>query len=111
MIKLEGLIPGKDIRIEFTGLRPGEKLYEELLNKYEVVIPTHHKKIMISKGDKRGLKTIFRDVAQLIEIAKKNDNISVVKKLKAIVQEYKSKNSAYEILDVAEKPGIISMLD
>ena len=50
MIQLAGLIPGKDINMEFTGLRPGEKLYEELVNKNEEVIPTHHKKIMISMG-------------------------------------------------------------
>ena len=83
MIKLEGLVPGRDIRIEFTGLRPGEKLYEELLNKNEEVIPTHHKKILISKVNKIGLNTIFRNVAQLIEIAEKNNNISVVKQMKA----------------------------
>jgi FlaA1/EpsC-like NDP-sugar epimerase len=52
MIKLAGLVPGKDINIEFTGLRPGEKLFEELLNKKEEVIPTHHKKIMIAKSSK-----------------------------------------------------------
>ncbi len=109
MIKLEGLIPGKDIRVEFTGLRPGEKLYEELLNKNEEVIPTHHKKIMISKVNKSGLNTIFRNVAQLIEIAEKNDNISVVKQMKMIVAEYKSKNSAYEKLDVIEVPDYFNL--
>jgi len=109
MIKLEGLIPGKDIRVEFTGLRPGEKLYEELLNKNEEVIPTHHKKIMISKVNKSGLNTIFRNVAQLIEIAEKNDNISVVKQMKMIVAEYKSKNSAYEKLDVIEVPDFFNL--
>jgi len=109
MIKLEGLIPGRDIRIEFTGLRPGEKLYEELLNKNEQVIPTHHKKIMISKVNNSGQNTIFKDVIQLIEIAGRNDNISVVKHMKMIVEEYKSKNSAYESLDGGGKPGLISI--
>ena len=71
MIKLAGLIPGKDIRIEFTGLRPGEKLYEELLNKNEEVIPTHHKKIMISRVNKNGLRTIISNVGHLIELAEK----------------------------------------
>lgn len=102
MIKLEGLVPGKDIRIEFTGLRPGEKLYEELLNKDEEVIPTHHKKIMISRVIKNGQRTIVSDVDHLIELAENNKNILVVKEMKVIVTEYKSKNSAYEMLDVAE---------
>jgi len=104
MIKLAGLIPGKDIRIEFTGLRPGEKLYEELLNKNEEVIPTHHKKIMISKVNNQGVKTIFDSIDSLIQLAKRNKDMLVVKQMKAIVTEYKSKNSAYEKLDVYDLP-------
>ena len=102
MIKLAGLTPVKDIRIEFTGLRPGEKLYEELLNKNEEVIPTHHRKIMIAKVNNQGSENIFANIHYLIELAKKNKNISVVKQMKAIVSEYKSKNSAYEKLDLHE---------
>ena len=109
MIKLAGLTPEKDIRIEFTGLRPGEKLYEELLNKYEEVIPTHHKKIMISRVNKNGLRTIISNVGHLIELAEKNKNMLVVKQMKVIVAEYKSKNSAYEKLDAPEMPGRISV--
>ena len=104
MIKLAGLIPGKDIRIEFTGLRPGEKLYEELLNKNEEVIPTHHKKIMISKVNNQGAKAIFDSIDSLIQLAKRNKDTLVVKQMKAIVAEYKSKNSAYEKLDVYDLP-------
>jgi len=104
MIKLAGLIPGKDIRIEFTGLRPGEKLYEELLNKNEEVILTHHKKIMISKVNNQGVKTIFDSIDSLIQLAKRNKDMLVVKQMKAIVTEYKSKNSAYEKLDVYDLP-------
>jgi FlaA1/EpsC-like NDP-sugar epimerase len=107
MIKLAGLIPGKDIGIEFTGLRPGEKLYEELLNKNEEVIPTHHKKIMISKVNKQDAWTIVSNVDYLIELAEKNKNIQVVKQMKLIVAEYKSKNSAYEKLDVGEMSELI----
>jgi FlaA1/EpsC-like NDP-sugar epimerase len=102
MIKLAGLIPGKDIRIEFTGLRPGEKLYEELLNKNEEVIPTHQKKIMISKVNNQGVKTIFDSIDSLIQLAKRNKDMLVVKQMKAMVAEYKSKNSAYEKLDLHE---------
>ena len=107
MIKLAGLIPGKDIGIEFTGLRPGEKLYEELLNKNEEVIPTHHKKIMISKVNKQDAWTIISNVDYLIELAEKNKNLQVVKQMKLIVAEYKSKNSAYEKLDVGEMSELI----
>lgn len=102
MIRLAGLAPGKDIKIEYSGLRPGEKLYEELLNKAEEVIPTHHKKIMISKVSKPVLRTIIENVDYLIDIAGKNKNMSVVKQMKVIVPEYKSNNSIYEKLDIPE---------
>jgi FlaA1/EpsC-like NDP-sugar epimerase len=111
MIKLSGLTPDKDIQIEFTGLRPGEKLYEELLNKNEEVIPTHHEKIMISKVNKGGLSNIIRNVDELIETARKNNHVGVVKKMKSIVAEFKSKNSAFEILDEVENSTITSLSD
>src|SRR5690606_32360857 len=82
--------------------RPGEKLYEELLNKAEEVIPTHHKKIMISRVNKPALRTIIENVDYLIDIAGKNKNMSIVKQMKVIVPEYKSNNSVYEKLDYAE---------
>jgi len=109
MIKLAGLIPNKDIRVEFTGLRPGEKLYEELVNKNEEAIPTHHKKIMISKVNKPELRTMISTIEQLVELAKKNNNLLVVKQMKMMVKEYKSKNSAYENLDTVEKNALISI--
>lgn len=102
MIRLAGLTLDKDIQIKFTGLRPGEKLYEELLHKNEEVIPTHHEKIMISKVDNSNLGNIARKVDELILTAELNKDILVVKHMKAIVAEYKSKNSAYEYLD---EPG------
>lgn len=102
MIKLAGLIPGKDIKIEFSGLRPGEKLYEELLNITEEVIPTHHKKIKISRVNKPAIRTIIENVDYLIDISGKNKNISVVKQMKLIVPEYRSNNSIYERLDNIE---------
>jgi len=104
MIKLAGLTPGKDIQVEYTGLRPGEKLYEELLNKNEEVIPTHHKKIMISRVNNAGINnTINNNIDYLIELASQNKNVPVVKQMKRIVREFISKNSVYEKLDEEQK--------
>lgn len=111
MVKLAGLIPGKDILIEYSGLRPGEKLFEELLNKSEDLIPTHHKKIMISRANKPGLRTIIENVDYLIDLAGKNRNMQVVKQMKVIVPEYKSNNSVYEKLDIIEKHELIGVSD
>jgi FlaA1/EpsC-like NDP-sugar epimerase len=110
MVKLSGLIPGKDIQIEYTGLRPGEKLYEELLNKSEEVIPTHHKKIMISRVKKTGGGDIVNMINLLIELAGQNNNISVVRQMKLIVREFKSKNSTFEELDTIDNQELISQL-
>ncbi len=106
MIKLAGFIPGEDIRIEFSGLRPGEKLFEELLNKSEEVMPTHHKKIMISKVNKKWSLSTLENIENLIKLSLKNKNLPVVKQMKLIVAEYKSKNSIYEKLDTMEKPEL-----
>jgi len=99
MIKLSGLVPGKDIKIEYSGLRPGEKLFEELLNKEEEVIPTYNKKIMISKTSEADFEFIESNVEILIKLAQQNKNYEVVKQMKFIVPEYKSNNSIYEELD------------
>lgn len=99
MIKLAGMTPDKDIKIEFTGLRPGEKLFEELLNKEEESIPTHHKKIMISIGYNRDFITDVTNINYLIELAMLNKNTAVVKQMKLMLPEYKSKNSKFEKLD------------
>lgn len=109
MIRLEGLIPGKDIQIEFTGLRPGEKLYEELLHKDEDVIPTHHKKIMISRVNEQGIKSIISHVDHLLELTEINQNMLVVKQMKVIVTEYKSENSPYEELDLIKDSDLIAV--
>jgi len=103
MIKLAGLIPGKDIQVEFTGLRPGEKLYEELLNKNEEVISTHHKKIMISRVNNSDISNIINNIEDLVELASQNKNMPVVKQMKMIVREFISKNSIYEKLDVEQQ--------
>jgi FlaA1/EpsC-like NDP-sugar epimerase len=109
MIRLAGLIPDKDIHIEFTGLRPGEKLYEELLNKAEEVVPTHNKKILIAKVLEQEYEVISDAVNKLIVTAVANKDIEVVKAMKHIVPEYKSKNSIYESFDNIETTEIAEL--
>jgi len=99
MIKLSGLVLDRDIRIEYTGLRPGEKLYEELLADHENTLPTHHKQIMIAKVKEYDFEVVSSAIAELIELFKGQDNKAIVKKMKELVPEYKSKNSVYEELD------------
>lgn len=99
MIRLSGLTVGKDIEIAFTGLRPGEKLYEELLNNSENTLPTHNKQIMIAKVQPYELEQIKPQISKLIELFYTQDNVKIVKQLKIIVPEYISNNSIYESLD------------
>jgi len=100
MIKLSGLTIGKDIQIKFTGLRPGEKLYEELLNDTENTIPTHHSKIMIAKVQEYNINKVESDMKELLDLQKNHNNFDIVRKMKEIVPEFKSKNSIYEELDI-----------
>ncbi len=99
MVKLAGLTPGKEIDIKFTGLRPGEKLYEELLNKEEEVIPTHNKKILIAKVMEYDYTKVSTSIQKLIGIAFENKDEDVVKQMKRIVPEFISNNSIYESFD------------
>lgn len=99
MIRLSGLTLGKDIQIVFTGLRPGEKLYEELLNDQENTVKTHHKQIMVARVREYDFNTISKDIDLLISLFHGQDNISLVKKMKEIVPEFKSNNSVFEDLD------------
>jgi FlaA1/EpsC-like NDP-sugar epimerase len=99
MIRLSGLDIDKDIEIKFTGLRPGEKLYEELLNDAENSLPTHHLQIMIGKVREYDRDYVNREVDELISLFDNQDNIAIVKKMKEIVPEFKSRNSTYEELD------------
>lgn len=105
MIRLAGLIPGKDIDIRFTGLRPGEKLYEELLNKEEEVIPTHHRKILIARVIEYDFERIFKSIKRLIELSLENNDEEVVRQMKRIVPEYISNNSIYETIDGSIYPS------
>lgn len=99
MIRLAGLIPNQDIKIEFSGLRPGEKLFEELLNHNENTLPTHHEKIMVAKVREYVFSEIETQIYDLIASAKQNDDRQVVISMKKLVKEYLSKNSVYEALD------------
>jgi FlaA1/EpsC-like NDP-sugar epimerase len=99
MIRLSGLEPGKDITIKYTGLRPGEKIFEELLNTKENTLPTYHPQIMIARVGEYGYEEIKNQTDQLLEIARKYDNYEIVRQMKAIVPEFKSQNSVYEKLD------------
>ncbi|UII23896.1 polysaccharide biosynthesis protein [Fulvivirga ligni] len=100
MIRLSGLELDKDIEIVFTGLRQGEKLYEELLASKENTQPTHHHKIMIAKVLEYDYQEISQSVDKLHELAKlAKSNFDIVGVMKSIVPEFKSKSSEYEILD------------
>lgn len=98
MIKLSGLELGKDIEIKVTGLRPGEKLYEELLSDSETTIPTHHPKILKAKIQPVNEADIQR-IDELIRLFEGQENTKIVAKMKEIVPEFKSNNSIYEQLD------------
>ena len=97
MIMLSG---AKNVKIEFTGLRPGEKLYEEVLNELEGTKPSFHDKIRIAEVRVYDYNEVNKDVDELVELAKQYDDMATVKKMKEIVPEYKSNNSIYEQLDV-----------
>ena len=99
MIKLAGYIPGRDIEIKFTGLRPGEKLYEEVLSNEENTVPTEHKKIKIAKVREYDFRSIEESFSNLIEIAKRGEVLNAVRNMKMIVPEFKSNNSIFEELD------------
>ena len=99
MILLSGLTIDRDIKITFTGLRPGEKLYEELLNNKENTLPTHHEKIMIAKVRTYDFETVNNAIQELIGSFDSQDNMLIVGKMKALVPEFKSNNSVFEKLD------------
>ncbi|MGE0078957.1 MAG: polysaccharide biosynthesis protein [Bacteroidales bacterium] len=99
MIKLSGLTLGKDIQINFTGLRPGEKLYEELLNNKENTIPTYHPKIMIAMVQDYKPQVVFSKIDELINLLPSHNNFRLVTLMKDIVPEFISKNSIYEDID------------
>jgi FlaA1/EpsC-like NDP-sugar epimerase len=100
MIRLSGLVLGQDISIVETGLRPGEKLYEELLSNHETTLPTHHPKIMIAKVS-NGTGDAGKEVFESLSYGALNgvSDVELVGILKSLIPEYKSENSDYAILD------------
>lgn len=96
MIRLSG---ATNVKVEFTGLRAGEKLYEEVLNEQENTKPSFHEKIRIASVREYDFETVSKEIDELIEISKNYDDMETVRKMKAIVPEFKSNNSVYEVLD------------
>jgi len=106
MIRLSGLEIGKDIQIKYVGLRPGEKLYEELLCDKENNLPTYHPKIMIARVAHTDFELITEYVNIFERLIKTQNNLEIVKLMKKIVPEYKSQNSIYEVLDTNSKSKV-----
>jgi FlaA1/EpsC-like NDP-sugar epimerase len=103
MIRLAGLVPGRDIEIKYTGLRPGEKLYEELLTKEENTLPTYHPKIMIARVPTYNFEEVSAKINYMIQISDDSDNLRIVGLMKELVPEYKSHNSVFKVLDTERK--------
>ncbi len=103
MIRLAGYIPDIDIPIHFTGLRPGEKLYEELLNKKEITKKTHHPKIMVASVREYNYADISAKIDELIKFSCYGKNFLSVSQMKSIVPEFVSNNSQFERLDVEKE--------
>ena len=99
MIKLAGYSPDKEIKIKIVGLRPGEKLYEELLNDSAKTLPTHHEKIMIAEEIFSDYEMVSIAIDDLIDVSEITSNTEIVGKMKSIVPEFKSMNSIFEKLD------------
>lgn len=99
MIMLAGFSPDRDIKIKIVGLRPGEKLYEELLNNTSKTLPTYHEKIMIAQEIQEEFEDLHIEIEELIGIASFFDNDDIVAKMKKIVPEFISMNSTFTVLD------------
>ncbi|MFY0672401.1 MAG: polysaccharide biosynthesis protein [Bacteroidia bacterium] len=99
MIRLSGFEPEKDIKIKFSGLRPGEKIREELLNTKENTMTTHHEKIMIAQVRRYEFDEVQKQISQLIKVGSAGDDYSAVLLMKTIVPEFISNNSRFEKLD------------
>ena len=102
MIKLSG---ATDVKIVYTGLRPGEKLYEEVLGTEEDTLPSFHEKIRVAKVQEYDFEQVKHDIDELILLAHGFDNMAIVRKMKAIVPEFISKNSVYSVLDQQPAPS------
>lgn len=99
MIRLAGYVPDVDINVEYTGLRPGEKLYEEVLSDLENTVPTAHSRIRIAKVREYEYESALEAVETLEDLSRQVDITTMVKLMKEIVPEFISKNSRFEELD------------
>lgn len=99
MIQLAGFVPNRDIQIVYTGLRPGEKLYEELLNNSEHTKPTRHEKIMVADVREYDFRAVVKDFDKLVKSARKMNEFETVQLMKNLVPEFLSQNSIYAELD------------
>ena len=99
MIELSGLRVDKDIEIKYTGLRPGEKLYEELLSNKENTKETPHEKIRVARVREYAYPEVVEHVDKLVELSLRVEILPMVREMKAFVPEFKSKNSRFESLD------------
>ena len=108
--RMIALSNAKNVEIKYTGLREGEKLYEEVLNELEGTKPTFHEKIRIAQVREYDYEEVNREIEELVEISKQFDNMATVRKMKQIVPEYKSNNSVYEQIDkeLAQSTGTLS---
>ena len=103
MIQLAGYVPDEDIRIEYSGLRPGEKLYEEVLSDSENTIPTNHSRIRIAKVRNYDYSDAMMSADELERLSREVEVIDMVKLMKKVVPEFISNNSCFEELDVLNK--------
>lgn len=99
MIQMAGLRPEEDIQIRYVGLRPGEKLYEQLISDNSTILPTHNKNIMISFEEALNADELVLSLDKLAVFCNENDNVNIVRQMKAVVPEFISANSTYESLD------------
>lgn len=97
--RMIALSHAQNVEIKYTGLREGEKLYEEVLNELEGTKPTFHEKIRIAQVREYDYDDVSQDIEELVDISKQFDNMATVRKMKDIVPEYKSNNSVYEAID------------
>ena len=103
--RMIALSNARNVEIKYTGLREGEKLYEEVLNELEGTKPTFHEKIRIAQVREYDYKEVSRDIDELVEISKRFNDMDTVRKMKEIVPEYKSNNSVYERIDAEISSG------
>lgn len=103
MIRLAGKVPNVDVQVVFSGLRPGEKLYEELLNNSENTIPTYHEKILIANVREYDFTWVQNQVDELIRLGRQHIALDTVSKMKEIVPEFISNNSQFSTLDKQEE--------